>query len=109
MLSIDDFVQVVQVNYLLLIVDVVVEEDLCGWVVSGVDMVIYSGVKVFNVLIFGFIIGKKMWIVVCKVQYQGIVRVMKIGKENMVGLVYVLENYYQGQMIVIVVQLQLVV
>lgn len=57
-------------------------------------MVIYSGAKAFNAPTSGFITGKKTWIAACKAQYQGIARAMKIGKENMVGLVYALENYH---------------
>ena len=34
---------------------------------------------------------------------------MKIGKENMVGLVYALENYHQGQAVITAEQLQPVV
>ncbi len=96
MLSIDDFVQVAQANHLPLIVDAAAEEDLRGWVASGADMVIYSGAKAFNAPTSGFITGKKTWIA----------RAMKIGKENMVGLVYALENYHQGQTTVTAAQLQ---
>lgn len=69
-------------------------------------MVIYSGAKAFNAPTSGFITGKKTWIAACKAQYQGIARAMKIGKENMVGLVYALENYHQGKTIVTATQLQ---
>ncbi|ECR6622171.1 D-glucosaminate-6-phosphate ammonia lyase [Salmonella enterica subsp. enterica serovar Enteritidis] len=106
MLSIDDFVQVAQANHLPLIVDAAAEEDLRGWVASGADMVIYSGAKAFNAPTSGFITGKKTWIAACKAQHQGIARAMKIGKENMVGLVYALENYHQGQTTVTAAQLQ---
>ncbi|EAN5656661.1 D-glucosaminate-6-phosphate ammonia lyase [Salmonella enterica] len=106
MLSIDDFVQVAQANHLPLIVDAAAEEDLRGWVASGADMVIYSGAKAFNAPTSGFITGKKQWIAACKAQHQGIARAMKIGKENMVGLVYALENYHQGQTTVTAAQLQ---
>ncbi|QUJ05964.1 hypothetical protein KCP69_03415 [Salmonella enterica subsp. enterica] len=37
------FVQVAQANHLPLIVDAAAE--VCGWVASGADMVIYSGAK----------------------------------------------------------------
>ncbi|EHV5736728.1 D-glucosaminate-6-phosphate ammonia lyase, partial [Salmonella enterica] len=106
MLSIDDFVQVAQANHLPLIVDAAAEEDLRGWVASGADMVIYSGAKAFNAPTSGFITGKKTWIAACKAQHQGIARAMKIGKENMVGLVYALENYHQGQTTVTAEQLR---
>ena len=83
MLSIEDFVQVAQTHNLPLIVDAAAEEDLRA--------------KAFNAPTSGFITGKKQWIAACKAQHHGIARAMKIGKENMVGLVYALEHYHQGQ------------
>lgn len=106
MLSIADFVQVAQVHNLPLIVDAAAEEDLHAWVASGADMVVYSGAKAFNAPTSGFITGKKQWIAACKAQHHGIARAMKIGKENMVGLVYALENYHQGQTVVTAEELQ---
>ena len=100
MLSIEDFVQVAQTHNLPLIVDAAAEEDLRVWAASGADMVIYSGAKAFNAPTSGFITGKKQWIAACKAQHHGIARAMKIGKENMVGLVYALEHYHQGQKVV---------
>ncbi|EGO8358486.1 D-glucosaminate-6-phosphate ammonia lyase [Escherichia coli] len=109
MLNIEDFAQVAQMHNLPLIVDAAAEEDLRAWVVSGADMVVYSGAKAFNAPTSGFITGKKTWIAACKAQHHGIARAMKIGKENMVGLVYALENYHQGQAIITAEQLQPVV
>ncbi|WP_409309197.1 D-glucosaminate-6-phosphate ammonia lyase [Pectobacterium sp. B1J-3] len=97
MLTIEDFVQVAQTHHLPLIVDAAAEEDLHLWVASGADMVIYSGAKAFNAPTSGFITGKKEWIAACKAQHHGIARAMKIGKENMVGLIYALENYHSAQ------------
>ncbi|PZZ12202.1 D-glucosaminate-6-phosphate ammonia lyase, partial [Escherichia coli] len=91
MLNIEDFAHVAQMYNLPLIVDAAAEEDLRAWVVSGADMVVYSGAKAFNAPTSGFITGKKIWIAACKAQHHGIARAMKIGKENMVGLVYALE------------------
>ncbi|AMH10645.1 TPA: D-glucosaminate-6-phosphate ammonia lyase [Klebsiella aerogenes] len=93
MLGIDDFVQVARQHNLPLIVDAAAEEDLRQWVASGADMVIYSGAKAFNAPTSGFISGKRNWIAACKAQHHGIARAMKIGKENMVGLVYALDRY----------------
>ena len=93
MLDIDDFVQVARQHNLPLIVDAAAEEDLRQWVASGAEMVIYSGAKAFNAPTSGFISGKRNWIAACKAQHHGIARAMKIGKENMVGLVYALDRY----------------
>ena len=109
MLNIEDFAHVAQMYNLPLIVDAAAEEDLRAWVVSGADMVVYSGAKAFNAPTSGSITGKKIWIAACKAQHHGIARAMKIGKENMVGLVYALENYHQGQAVITAEQLQPVV
>ncbi|EMR7753902.1 D-glucosaminate-6-phosphate ammonia lyase [Escherichia coli] len=109
MLNIEDFAHVAQMYNLPLIVDAAAEEDLRAWVVSGADMVVYSGAKAFNAPTSGFITGKKIWIAACKAQHHGIARAMKIGKENMVGLVYALENYHQGLAVITAEQLQPVV
>jgi D-glucosaminate-6-phosphate ammonia-lyase len=94
MLTINDFVQVARAHNLPLIVDAAAEEDLRHWVASGADMVIYSGAKAFNAPTSGFITGKQRWIDACKAQHHGIARAMKIGKENMVGLLFALDRYH---------------
>lgn len=45
-----------------MIVDVVVEEDLNVYYELGVDLVIYSGVKVIEGFSLGLVIGKKKYI-----------------------------------------------
>lgn len=59
MLNIEDFAHVAQMYNLPLIVDAAAEEDLRARVVSGADMVVYSGAKAFNAPTSGFITGKK--------------------------------------------------
>lgn len=96
MLTLEDFVAVAKQFQLPLIVDAAAEEDLRQYVVRGADMVIYSGAKAFNAPTSGFITGGSEWIRCCKAQHHGIARAMKIGKENMVGLVKALEFYGEG-------------
>ncbi|EHM39050.1 D-glucosaminate-6-phosphate ammonia lyase [Hafnia alvei] len=96
MLTLADFVEVAKVHQLPLIVDAAAEEDLRLYVSQGADLVIYSGAKAFNAPTSGFITGKREWIECCKAQHHGIARAMKIGKENMVGLVKALELYAEG-------------
>lgn len=97
MLTLDTFVAVARSHRLPLIVDAAAEEDLRCYVAAGADMVIYSGAKAFNAPTSGFVSGGKHWIAWCKAQHNGIARAMKIGKENMVGLVKALELYQQEQ------------
>ncbi|TBL60205.1 D-glucosaminate-6-phosphate ammonia lyase [Hafnia paralvei] len=96
MLTLADFVEVAKAHQLPLIVDAAAEEDLRLYVSQGADLVIYSGAKAFNAPTSGFITGKREWIECCKAQHYGIARAMKIGKENMVGLVKALELYAEG-------------
>lgn len=96
MLTLADFVEVAKAHQLPLIVDAAAEEDLRLYVSQGADLVIYSGAKAFNAPTSGFITGKREWIECCKAQHHGIARAMKIGKENMVGLVKALELYAEG-------------
>lgn len=96
MLTLADFVEVAKAHQLPLIVDAAAEEDLRLYISQGADLVIYSGAKAFNAPTSGFITGKREWIRCCKAQHHGIARAMKIGKENMVGLVKALELYAEG-------------
>lgn len=96
MLTLEDFVAVAKQFQLPLIVDAAAEEDLHQYIARGADMVIYSGAKAFNAPTSGFITGGLEWIRCCKAQHHGIARAMKIGKENMVGLVKALELYGEG-------------
>lgn len=96
MLTLEDFVAVAKQFQLPLIVDAAAEEDLHQYIARGADMVIYSGAKAFNAPTSGFITGGREWIRCCKAQHHGIARAMKIGKENMVGLVKALELYGGG-------------
>lgn len=93
MLALGDFLEVARARGLPLIVDAAAEEDLQRWGTSGADMVIFSGAKAFNAPTSGFITGKRRWIAACRAQHAGIARAMKIGKENIVGLLYALDRY----------------
>ncbi|GBU11822.1 transferase [Enterobacterales bacterium] len=93
MVALADFVELACRFDLPLIVDAAAEEDLRVYVAAGANMVIYSGAKAFDAPTSGFITGDKRWIACCKAQHEGIARAMKIGKENMVGLVVALDRY----------------
>ncbi|MDH6709087.1 D-glucosaminate-6-phosphate ammonia-lyase [Kitasatospora sp. MAA19] len=78
------------------IVDAAGEEDLRGWAASGADLVIYSGPKVMGAPTSGFICGKADLIAACRAQYNGIARPMKVGKENLLGLLQAVEEFTSG-------------
>lgn len=76
-----------------IIVDAAAEQDLRKYVAMGADLVIYSGAKAIEGPTSGFITGKKDLVAFCKLQYRGIGRAMKVGKENVVGLLKAVERY----------------
>jgi D-glucosaminate-6-phosphate ammonia-lyase len=93
MLSLAEMISIAHEHGLPLIVDAAAEEDLKKYLAAGADLVIYSGAKALDAPTSGFITGRRSLIAACKMQYRGIGRPMKIGKEGMLGLVKALERY----------------
>jgi L-seryl-tRNA(Ser) seleniumtransferase/D-glucosaminate-6-phosphate ammonia-lyase len=93
MLTVETMARIAHDHGLPLIVDAAAEEDLTAYVKAGADMVIYSGSKAIEGPTSGFITGKKAWIHACHLQYLGLGRAMKIGKENIMGLLQALSEY----------------
>lgn len=92
-----DFIELGHQNHLPVIVDAAAEEDLKKYYDLGADAVIYSGTKALEGPTSGLVIGKKEFIDVVKLQSQGIGRVMKVGKENILGLTHAIERYLSNQ------------
>lgn len=75
------------------IVDAAAEEDLQRYIAAGADLVTYSGGKAFGGPTVGFIAGKESLIEACELQFRGIARTMKVGKEAIMGLLAALDEY----------------
>ena len=75
------------------IVDAAAEEDLNRYVDAGADLVTYSGGKAIAGPTSGFIVGRGDLIAGCEAQYEGIARTMKVGKEQIAGLLAALALY----------------
>ncbi|MFH9296751.1 aminotransferase class V-fold PLP-dependent enzyme [Streptomyces sp. NPDC017520] len=75
------------------IVDAAGEEDLRHWVATGADLVVFSGPKMVGAPTTGFICGRADLIGACRAQYAGIARPMKVGKENLMGLLAAVDEY----------------
>ncbi|MDH5737625.1 MAG: SelA-like pyridoxal phosphate-dependent enzyme [Gammaproteobacteria bacterium] len=75
------------------LVDAAAEEDLRLYIESGADLVTYSGGKAIGGPTAGFIAGKKALIAACELQFLGIARPMKVGKEQIMGLLKALTLY----------------
>jgi L-seryl-tRNA(Ser) seleniumtransferase/D-glucosaminate-6-phosphate ammonia-lyase len=95
MLSLDKMVEIGKSADIPVIVDAAAEEDLRRYITAGANLVIYSGSKAIEGPVSGFITGDADLIASCKMQYFGIGRPMKIGKEGIMGLLKALELYEQ--------------
>nr|WP_152803192.1 DgaE family pyridoxal phosphate-dependent ammonia lyase [Alkalibaculum sporogenes] len=102
MVSMEDMIIVAKENQIPFILDCAAEEDLLKYVKMDADLVVYSGGKAIEGPTSGFVTGKKELIHYCKMQYKGIGRAMKVGKENIMGLLKALENYENRDAIKIV-------
>jgi uncharacterized pyridoxal phosphate-dependent enzyme len=75
------------------LVDAAAEEDLTAYVEQGADLVTYSGGKAIGGPTIGFIAGSAELVAACESQQTGIARAMKVGKEQILGLLVALDEY----------------
>ena len=76
------------------IVDAAAEEDLSVYIAMGADFVSYSGAKAICGPTSGFVACRTQeYADNMRLQYYGIGRAMKVGKENIMGLVKAIEIY----------------
>ena len=75
------------------IVDAAAEEDPFTALRAGADLVIFSGAKAFEGPTTGIVAGRRALIEACELQHTGIARTMKVGKEDIAGLVVALARY----------------
>jgi L-seryl-tRNA(Ser) seleniumtransferase/D-glucosaminate-6-phosphate ammonia-lyase len=93
MVSLDDCLAIARRHRVPVIVDAAAEEDLQRYIALGADLVTYSGGKAIGGPTVGFIAGKRELIDACELQQRGIARAMKVGKEQIIGLMTALERY----------------
>ena len=80
------------------IVDAAAEEDLSVYNRMGADFVCYSGAKAIEGPTSGFVACKTEQLAAnMRLQYKGIGRTMKVGKENIMGLLTGIEEYLAGK------------
>ena len=91
--DVQEFIDLAHAYDLPVIVDAAAEGDLKKYYQMGAECVIYSGTKALCGPTSGLIVGKKSYIDLIKKQYAGIGRIMKVGKENIIGLTYAIEEY----------------
>ncbi|MCX7063838.1 MAG: SelA-like pyridoxal phosphate-dependent enzyme, partial [Proteobacteria bacterium] len=95
MISLEDCIASAHRHNVPVIVDAAAEEDLRRYIGLGADLVTYSGGKAIGGPTAGFIAGRRDLIAACELQQRGIARAMKVGKEQIVGLLVALEIYAQ--------------
>lgn len=79
------------------IVDAAAEEDLKAYAAMGADFVCYSGAKAIEGPTSGFVACRTKELADnMRLQYKGIGRTMKVGKECTMGLVKAIEEYLAG-------------
>lgn len=93
MASIETMRDIAHAHHLPLIVDAAAEEDFRKYVELGADLVCYSGAKALEATTSGFVCGNAELIDNVRKQYRGIGRAMKVGKEQIMGLLEALDQY----------------
>jgi D-glucosaminate-6-phosphate ammonia-lyase len=91
--ALDEFLEIAHSHDLPVLVDAAAEEDLEAYVAAGADLVTYSGGKAIGGPTVGFIAGCRTLVAACELQNRGIARAMKVGKEQILGLLAALDRY----------------
>lgn len=92
--SIEELVEIKNRHQLPLLIDAAAEEDFKKYYEMGADLVVYSGSKALCGPSSGFVLCRDQAVAqAIRLHYYGIGRSMKIGKENIFGLVAALEEY----------------
>lgn len=98
MVAVDEVIKAANEYHIPCIVDAAAEEDLSKYHHMGADIVCYSGAKAISGPTSGFAACSSIeYASNMRLQYKGIGRVMKIGKENCMGLVKAIEIYQKNK------------
>lgn len=93
MVDIETMRDIAHAHNLPFMMDCAAEEDFRKYIALGADLVCYSGAKALEATTSGFLCGKAEYIAWAKKQYHGIGRAMKVGKEQIMGLLAALDQY----------------
>ncbi|MFD1717657.1 DgaE family pyridoxal phosphate-dependent ammonia lyase [Georgenia deserti] len=96
MLPFDEMLELGRTHGVPVIVDAAAEEDLRRWVASGADAVVFSGTKAIGGPTSGLVCGSAELMHAVRAQSAGIGRPMKVGKEEVLGLITALETFLAG-------------
>ena len=95
MLTLEETIESAHQRGVPVIVDAAAETDFEKYVKSGADLVVFSGHKAIGGPTSGIIVGNKERIAACQLQDKGIARMMKVGKENIMGVYAALKYHIQ--------------
>lgn len=95
MVSIETMRDIAHAHGLPFMMDCAAEEDFRKYIALGADVVTYSGAKALEATTSGFVTGRAEIIRNVQRQYAGIGRAMKVGKEQIVGLLEAMDQYEQ--------------
>lgn len=94
MISLENMISIAKAHKIPILVDAAAEESLTKYYEMGADYVIYSGTKALCAPVSGLVLcNSKEAANKMRMHYYGIGRTMKIGKENIFGLVAAVEEY----------------
>ena len=93
MVDIETMRDIAHAHGLPFMMDCAAEEDFRKYVALGADVVCYSGAKALEATTSGFVCGRADIVGWARAQYEGIGRAMKVGKEQIMGLLAALDQY----------------
>lgn len=93
MVSLAETIRVAHERGIPVILDAAAEDDLQRWARSGADIVVFSGGKAIGGPTSGIVCGSRELMTAARAQYAGIARPMKVGKEQVMGLIAALTSF----------------
>lgn len=93
MIGIEAMRDIAHAHGLPFMMDCAAEEDFRAYIALDADLVCYSGAKALEATTSGFVTGKRAYVQHVQKQYEGIGRAMKVGKEQIVGLLEALDQF----------------
>jgi D-glucosaminate-6-phosphate ammonia-lyase len=97
MVSLAETIRVAREHGVPVILDAAAEDDLRRWTASGADIVVFSGGKAIGGPTSGIVCGSRGLMEAARAQYTGVARPMKVGKEQVMGLIAALTSHSTGE------------
>ena len=108
MVSVEETVALANRLHIPCIIDASVEEDLKKYIKMGADFVCYSGAKAIEGPTSGFCAcSSSEYADNMRLQFKGIGRVMKVGKETVMGLLEAVKEYLAGERVCCITKAEL--